>query len=477
MPAPKFFTSDQDLDQIHNTSLRILAELGILVKHEDMCDRLVDFGCRAEAGRIYIPREVTKGVLRNIPASFQLFGRDPQNVVTVEPYGKTLFTNSGIVPNIIDFESGRIRRSTQQDVEVTTRLLDALPNEDIVYVSLVDATDASPHMVTLVDMAVTLANTTKPLVGPGVTNRLEAEAVVDLATAVRGDDVHENQRYPLCAPFICPISPLGFPAGIIDALIVIAKAKLPLTIITNPVMGTTAPYSIAGTVALGHAEIMAAAVMAHAVQPGLPILSCSTPSVADMRTLVSTTGGPETGLTRRTTVELARYLGLPSWTFGHSSSARLDLQMSDEKTLNALLITSARPAIIGGLGAMANVTLTSYDSLILDNERYGALRRVLDGVVVDEVHLGYDVLADHIAGNSIITHQHTIRRLRAGETWIPALARRRGLVDGKPEPGTSLERAHNEARRLMAEHRVPLLSDPIQARISDILNEFDRQTR
>ena len=135
-----------------------------------------------------------------------------------------------------------------------------------------------------------------------------------------------------------------------DALIVVAQAGLPLEVIANPVMGVTAPYTIAGTVALGHAEVLAAAVMAHAVRPGLPILNGNTPSVADMRTLASTTGGPETGLIRRTVAELSHHLGLPSCVHGHTSSARVDYQAGDEKALNTLLIASARPSILGGLG-------------------------------------------------------------------------------------------------------------------------------
>ena len=163
---------------------------------------------------------------------------------------------------------------------------------DIVYVSLLDATDQPAHLITLADFAATLANTTKPLIGPGVVNGAEAEAVVAMARALRGPEL---ARHPPCVPFICPITPLRFPAALVDALTVVAQAGLPLEVIANPVMGVTAPYTIAGTVALGHAEVLAAAVMAHAVRPGLPILNGNTPSVADMRTLASTTAVPRPG--------------------------------------------------------------------------------------------------------------------------------------------------------------------------------------
>ena len=473
MNEPEFFAPQESLVQIHNTALRILSELGIHTNHSAIRDRLAAMGCRVDGARVFMPPEMVSEVVCSIPNSFRLFGRDPQTSVCVDAFGKTLFTNSGIFPNIYDFEGGFVRRSTLKDVETSTRLMDALANEDVIYVSLLDATEVPSHMATVTDMAAALANTTKPLLGPGVTSRAEAEAIIAMARAVRGGDDRDLQRYPSCVPFIAPTTPLKFQTEIVDALVTIAEAGLPLAVITNPVMGTTAPFTIAGTVAVGHAEVLATAVLAHAVHPGLPILSCNTPSIADMRYLISTTGGPETGLMRRTIVELSRSLGIPSWEFGHTSSARLDLQAADEKSINALLIASARPAVLGGLGALANSTLTSFETMVLDNERFGALRRILDGVSIDEAHLAFRVVADQVAGMDVIAHPHTLANLRSGEVWMPTLASRRGLVNGNPEPGSTLEKARTEARRIMDEHVVASLPEGVQARILEIMDEYN----
>ena len=143
--------------------------------------------------------------------------------------------------------------------------MDAMENLHAVYVSLVDATDVASHMSTVTDFAAVIANTTKPLIGPGVTNRAEAETIVNIAGALRGGDGDYLKKYPVCVPFICPISPLFFPKDIVDALICVAESGLPLIALTNPVMGLTSPYTIASTVALGHAEVLATAVIAHIV--------------------------------------------------------------------------------------------------------------------------------------------------------------------------------------------------------------------
>ncbi len=298
--------------------------------------------------------------------------------------------------------------------------------------------------------------------------------IVALVRAIRNGDRGELRDYPLCAPFICPITPLRFHREIVDALIVIAEAGLPLDVISNPVMGVSAPYTIAANVALGHAEVLASAVMAHAVAPGLPILHQSTPSVADMRTLSSTTGGPETGLMRRTVIELAQHLGIPSCAHGHTSSARLDHQAADEKAINTLLIAGARPSLLGGMGALANVTLTSYETLLMDHERFGAIRRVLEGVATGDDHLAFEVIAGQVNGGDILGHQHTLRHLRGREVWRPEFAVRQGLVGGALPPQTAQDRARSEARRLMDGHRVEPLLEDVQRALDEIVDAYDR---
>jgi trimethylamine--corrinoid protein Co-methyltransferase len=462
-----------ELEKIYQTSIKILAELGIHMDHVVMRNRLVDLGCKVKNTRICIPPDLVERTVKAIPHSFKLYGRSDQTGVLVDANGPYLCTNTGILPNIYDFESGKVRRSVIADVETTTRVLDALTEIDIVYASLMDATELPSHLITVADFAATIANTTKPLVGPGVTNGSEGKAIIAIALALRNGDLQELSARPPCAPFIGAITPLQFPIEVVDGLLEIVRSGLPLLALTNPVSGATAPYTISGSVALGLAEVLAIAVMAHAISPGSPIISFNTPTIADMRTLASTTGGPETGMMRSLAVEVARYLGIPSWGHGHTSSTRLDIQASDEKSINALLISEALPSLLGGLGGLANVTLTSYETLVMDNERFGALRRISRGVTIDEDHLAYNVIADMVQGIDLLSHCHTMKNLRGGEVWKPRLASRKGLVNGQPESITTLERAHIEVKNIIENHKVEPLDDRLQNEINEIIRKYD----
>jgi trimethylamine--corrinoid protein Co-methyltransferase len=214
--------------------------------------------------------------------------------------------------------------------------------------------------------------------------------------------------------------------------------------------------------------------MAHAITPGLPILNQNTPSVADMHTLASTTGGPEAGLIRQTVLLLSQYLKIPGCAHGHSSSAYNDYQSGEEKAINSLLLAAARPSLLGGLGAMANSMVTSYETLLLDNERYGAIYRILHGVDVDEDSLAGGLIGELASAKSFLESEHTLKHLQGGEVWRPRLAVRQGLVNGKSPQETSLKKAHDMAGKLLASHEVSPLPASIQTDVEQILMDYDR---
>ena len=173
----------------------------------------------------------------------------------------------------------------------------------------------------------------------------------------------------------------------------------------------------------------------------------------------------------------ARFAGIPSWGHGHTSSARMDVQASEEKALNSLLISQSRPSLLGGLGGLANVTLTSYETLVIDNERFGALRRILRGVEIDEEHLAYDVIADMVNGQDVICHEQTLKYLRAKEVWYPRLAERRGLIDGQPVSKTMIERARERVTEIINGHTVEPLPDILTVEIEAIIEEYGKSVK
>lgn len=464
--------ADADLKALHKASLQILGEMGVKVEHGSMRERLRGKGCQVDGERVYFPAEVVEEVLTQVPPSFTLYGRFLDCTVSLD--GKRMWgTNPGIVPWIRDLESGEFRSTTLGDVADTTRLMDAMENVQLIMATLVGAKDVPPEESVTRPFAMVLANTTKPIFGPGPTNGDEARKAVTLARAVRGGDTEHLRRYPICTPFICPISPLYYPEEIVDALVVLAEAGLPTSIISNPVLGLTSPYTLAGGIALSHAEILAGIAMVQEVAPGLPVLHHATPSRGDMHTLVSITGGPEVGLMRGTIAALARWCRIPSSVHGlHTSSPHLDLQAGLEKALNGLQVALGGPDLLGGVGILANGMATAYEAIVVDNEILGAIFRVVEGCRVDEERMGLEVIARVVGGESFLGQLHTVKHLRSGEMWESRLTMRHEAVEvlGGHPTKTMLERANEVAQQLLREHVVPPLPQEVQLEVEELLS-------
>ena len=112
--------------------------------------------------------------------------------------------------------------------------------------------------------------------------------------------------------------------------------------------------------------------------------------------------------------------------------------------------------------------------LVLDDERLGAVRRVLAGVAVDDDHLGLNVIADAAAGGDslCVGHEHTLQHLHSAEVWRPRLALRGGLVEGAPPAERSVDRARAVARKILDTHTVAPLPAAVQRTLTEIIGAY-----
>ena len=58
----------QQIDRIHDATLRILGETGIVLDHAGARSLLLDHGAREEAGRVCLPAELVERCRRPLPA-------------------------------------------------------------------------------------------------------------------------------------------------------------------------------------------------------------------------------------------------------------------------------------------------------------------------------------------------------------------------------------------------------------------------
>ncbi len=462
--------SDSDIEAIHGSTLRILAETGVILTHPESREILSAAGAKVDKERVFLPAELVEGQLANVGTKVSLRGRDG----SIKTLGDQSlhWHNLGGARDIYDASSGSHRKATLQDLKDSTRLLDALGGVTTI-TPFFTPLDVPGHLMSLAMYRYAISNTTKPLQGPGVQTADEARFAIQMA-AVLGPP---SEIFSLS---ISPVSPLNLSSDLAAAIMEVARQGVPFAPLPCPTAGTTAPFSIAGAVTQQNAEILASIVLAELVHPGLPIIYCGRLAMMEPRTGISVWGGVELGIASAATVQVGHRYGLPVNVYGFSTNSHtLDIQNGFERSLNAIIPALAGADELSGIGEMEAGVMGSFAQIVCDNEIAGSVRRILRSFDVNEDSLAVEVIAAAMQGShNFLGQKHTMRYLRSGEVMLTSLAER-GTWENWEAHGREgmAERAQAEAMHLIQNHQVPPLSDDQERELDAILAEADRTLR
>jgi len=277
---------------------------------------------------------------------------------------------------------------------------------------------------------------------------------------------------------VSPISPLTFPGNSVDAMMEIARLKIPFGPLPCPIAGATAPMSLAGALAQQNAEILASILLVQLIQPGSPIIYYGRLSMMEPRTGISVWGCVETGIASAATVQIAHHYGLPVNVYGFCTDAHaLSLQNGYERALNAVLPALAGADELSGIGEMAGGVSSSYTQMVCDDEIASSIHRIKRGITTGEHALAIEVISDVMRGARYYFDQpHTVHYLREGEVFIPNLAERRSYEERDRHGHDGfLARAKHKAERLLIEHEVAPLHEDQERALNDIMAEAERE--
>jgi trimethylamine--corrinoid protein Co-methyltransferase len=332
------FLSEADLDLIHNHTMRVLAEVGVVVPVDEALSVFKRHGVRVEGQRVYLDEAGLMGVIGNAPAQFTIYARDPARNVVVGG-DRPVFVPGYGAPFIMESD-GTTRPGTLQDYENLTRLADASPNMDMSGHMLVEPSDVSASLAYLFTLRASMVNSSKPFMG-SVRRAQGARASLDMAGILFGDRATLGER-PAMISLINTLSPLAFSDESIQALMEHARGRQPLLVSGSPNSGVSGPVSIAGTLAVGNAEV----------------------SAADMRTAGATNANPEAAIFIPCAAQMARYYGLPSRSGGCLTDSHLpDAQAGLESMMIMLTaVQSGIDFILHASGMLSSYLTVSYEA-------------------------------------------------------------------------------------------------------------------
>jgi trimethylamine--corrinoid protein Co-methyltransferase len=451
--------TEAEINSVRQSSLTVLEEVGILIEHPRALSLLAEAGAAIDpdSHRARIPAALVEKSAQAVPSEFVVRGQHPSKDIVVghqsPPRGRPVMSLDWIV----DHGKKRRREVTRADLEAWVRVVEALPNLSLV-------TGLYPWDVPLStrDLRATeamLRFSTKPILMAPYSGRS-----VEWLTRMLG--VIPDQRAPKAIIFSSCNSPLIYSESQMDGLLRAAEHDLPVMVNSSAVTGATAPMTLAGTLVIMNAEILAGIVVAQLAKPGTKVIYAGHPVVLDMRTSIASMGYTEIGLLAAALVDLGRSYGFPTASNGLTTDSHVpDQQAAIEKLITGYLAVLSGAALNGGAGSLATVGTASLEQLVIDDDIYERILRMCEGIHVDQDTLGLDVIASVGPRGHYLAEPHTLKYLRQEF--------RRSALATRLNPEAWMEAGGKDASELAAESVKAILKDPPEPRLEgSVLSEL-----
>jgi trimethylamine--corrinoid protein Co-methyltransferase len=456
-----------ECEQLHAASCQILEQTGVKVFNTAALKLLKDGGAQVEGELAKISAALVDRALASAPNAFNLYRRGTTEVA-VRLDGESVYFGPGSdTLRYLDPRSGERRDFKLRDVADVIRLSDALP--EIAFVmSCGIPRDVPAQLYFRYQFAAMLRHTTKPTVF--VCNDLaDIECIGAMAAAVAGG-MERLTQYPTLLLYSEPSTPLCHAAEAVDKLLYCAQHALPVTHSPAPMMGGTAPVTLAGAVALGNAEMLSGLVMHQLRNPGAPFLYGHGVHHLDMKEMISVYGAPEFQLARVMAAEMGRFYRLPVWGYSaHSDGNVLDGQAAIDAQFSVLVALLAKTNLNHDVGYLEAGLAVSPDLIVLADEIISQTRRFVAGVNMSDEALAVPVIHAVGPGGEFMSHDHTLAHWR--ELWVPQLFDRQRLERWQERGAKDLNaRVREKTLALMDSHKVEPLPASVEAQIESLLS-------
>jgi trimethylamine---corrinoid protein Co-methyltransferase len=465
--TPKFsMLSQDDCFRIHQASCQILHRTGVQVLSPAGLKLLIDAGAVVTENVARIPPSLVEWALGSSSGPFNLFRRGSDQVA-LKLDGKGVYFGPGSdTLRYLDPHTGERRDFQLDDIADCIRVCDALPEIGFV-MSVGIPRDVPLELYYRYQFAAMIRNTFKPIVVV-CNDRLDLEAITAMAAVVAGG-MDRLSRYPTFLVYAEPSTPLRHSVEATEKLLFCAEHSIPVTHSPAPMMGGTAPVTLAGAVALGNAEMLSGLVMHQLKNPGAPFLYGHGVHNLDMKTMISVYGSPGYQLARVMAAEMGRFYSLPVWGYAaHSDSKALDGQAAIDAQFSVLVALLAGTNLNHDVGYLEAGLTNSPEYMVLTDEIISMNRSFTRGLVLDDETLALDAIHQVGPGGQFMNHDHTMAHWR--ELWVPHLFDRQRIDRWEQQGSKDINaRLREKTLSILGEHKVEPLSDSVERDIDYIL--------
>ena len=237
--------TDEQIQELHYASLRLLQTVGTRVAHAEALEMLRAAGCRVQGdGIVLFPEWLVEEAIRSAPSLITIYNRRGQEAMRLE--GRNIYFGMGTdLIHTFDLRTNKLRPSLLQDVINAALVADYCSELDFI-ASLALPHDVPTNTMYIECVRAMLQNSTKPI----FTTAGGAEdlaVIIEMAEAVVGGEAALRAK-PMLIHYSEPTPPLVHSYGAVRKLFLCADKGVPITYVPGGILGGSAPVTVAGAV-------------------------------------------------------------------------------------------------------------------------------------------------------------------------------------------------------------------------------------
>jgi trimethylamine---corrinoid protein Co-methyltransferase len=465
---PTEIASPEDVEVVHDASLRVLEEIGINILLEEARDILKAAGVAVTPGdpRVRFDRGFIEEAMAKAPSQWTLHARNPERSRILGGNYINFFPVAGN-PNISDIVGGR-RAGNLKDYRDLLRLAQVI-NAVHGCTPMLEPIDVDPNIRYLDIVGEQLLITDKVAFGYSLGRRKILDAI-EMVRIARGIDEATLFREPSLWTVVNCNSPLQLDVPMLLGMIEMARRNQPIVVTPFTLAGAMAPVSIAGALAQQNAEALAALSFCQTVNPGAPVVYGGFTSNVDMKSGAPAFGTPEYVKAVLLGAQMARRYKLPYRSSNVNASNWPDAQSTYEGAMSLWsTVMGHTNMIMHSFGWLEGGLRASFEKIVIDLEMVQTLMKTLEPVDFSEPELGIEAMRDVGPGGHFFGTQHTLERYETA-FYEPVLSDWRNFETWEQDGAQdATQRAHKVYKQLLAEYEEPAMDPAIREELTGFI--------
>jgi trimethylamine--corrinoid protein Co-methyltransferase len=462
----------QEVKKIHDATLHIIENVGVRFPSKRALEIWEANGATVDHEKkvVKVKPHIIEDALKKAPPTYNLAARDPGQDLPLD--GNHVFVGTdGCGVEVIDIHTGERRTGVLSDVRDISRIADATEEVAFHWVP-VSAQDKPAETRGLHEIKTIWENSTKHVQTESIYNEREARAAIEMAALIVGGKDKLRER-PVLSLMQCTAPPLGHDGGSLDAALLAAEVGIPTGFMTMAACLTTGPATLAGNLAVGNAEVIAATALLQLAYPGAPVFYAAAQTASDLRSGAYTGGGPEDFLFGAATNVLADYYNIPLSMGSFATGAKEpNWQAGIENSLSTFMASIVMSDMLLGVGFLHGSRIWSFAEMMMDCEIFSIIHKTMQGIVVDDETLALEAIAAVGPGGNFLAQKHTKKHMR--EIFLPEFMDRRPYNTWEEKKDNAKDWALAKARKTLAEHEPDPLDPKISAEMAKIIEANEK---